>query len=150
MDLESVRREALKRQLTSVLERLDSWRDAALTHDMLQLSRAMIGYVSQHMQAQETPDEAAQQQLTDLQLALTQAACDLYPAQKECLDEQERKIAEEARRGAQALSKQQEALQKAVGNVQQLHRTLMHTEMEARQTALQREAMRSRAALREE
>lgn len=150
MDLESVRREALKRQLTSVLERLDSRRDAALTHDMLQLSRAMIGYVSQHMQAQETPDEAAQEQLTDLQLALAQAACDLYPAQKERLDEQERKIAEEARHGAQALSKQQEALQKAVGDVQQLRRTLMHTEMEARQTALQREAMRSRAALREE
>lgn len=150
MDMESVRREALKRQLTDVLERLDRQRDASLTHDMLQLSSAMISYVSQHMRALNIPDDQAQQRLLDAQLRLTQAACDLYQSQKAQLDAQERAIAEEAQHSTSRLNRQREELRQAVGEVQRLHRELMHTEMEARQAALQREAMRSRRTLRED
>ena len=39
--METVRREALKRQLADVLGKLDTQRDAALTHELLQLSSAM-------------------------------------------------------------------------------------------------------------
>lgn len=149
MNMESVRREALRRQLTDVLERLDHQRDAALTHDLLQLSSAMISYVSQQMRTMDAPEGETQEKLLDVQLSLTQAACDLYQTQRAQLDARERNVAEEAQRSTDGLNRQREALRRAVGEVQQLHKELMRTEMEARQTARQQEAMRSRRTLRE-
>lgn len=149
MDMESVCREALRRQLTDVLERLDHQRDAALIHDLLQLSGAMVSYVSQQIRTMDAPEDEAREKLLDVQLSLTQAACDLYRSQREQLETRERAVAEEAQRSTDSLNRQRDALRRAVGEVQQLHRTLMQAEMEARQTARQREAMRSRATLRE-
>lgn len=149
MDMESVRREALRRQLTDVLDRLDHQQDAALTHDLLQLSSAMVSYVSQQMRTMDDPGDEMRGKLLDVRLSLTQAACDLYPVQRDQLDAQERAVAEEAQRSTDSLIRQREALRRAIGEVQQLHKELMRTEMEARQTARQQEAMRSRRTLRE-
>lgn len=147
--METVRREALKRQLADVLGKLDTQRDAALTHELLQLSSAMAAYVGKYMRTQITPDEQVQQMLLDTQLSLAQTACDMFTRQKSQMDQQEQAVAEEASRSVAQIEKQREELRRAVENAQKLHVELMRTEMEARRTELQSRAMASRTLHRE-
>ena len=147
--METVRREALKRQLADVLGKLDTQRDAALTHELLQLSSAMAAYVGKYMRTQITPDEQVQQMLLDTQLSLAQTACDMFARQKSQMDQQEQAVAEEASRSVAQIEKLGEELRRAVESAQKLHVELMRTEMEARRTELQSRAMASRTLHRE-
>ena len=149
MDMEIVRRESLKRQLADILRKLDEDRGAALTHEMLQLSSAMVGYVGEYMRGQETEDENVRQMLLDAQLKLAQTACDMYARQKGQMDQQEKAVAAEASQTMAKLEKQRQTLRQAVESAQRLHQDAARTEMEARRTELQRRAMASRSIHRE-
>lgn len=149
MDMEIVRRESLKRQLADILRKLDENRDAALTHEMLQLSSAMVGYVGQYMRGQTAADETVQQMLQDTQLKLAQTACDMYAKQKAQMDQQEQAVAAAASQTMAKLEKQRASLRKAVESAQRLHADAARTEMEARRTELQTRAMASRSIHRE-